>query len=176
MKKLLNISTLLLLLTFATADVAAQKFGYLNSGAILAVMPGVTDSDAALKTYQDSLVNVGNEKAAALKADFEAFMVIYQEGDVPPVKAQQKQEEFQRREQELVQYEQVIFDLVNNRRQVLIEPLITKLQAAIDEVGKEGSYTMIFEIGSSAVGFSAILFAPESEDISAQVKAKLGIE
>lgn len=176
MKKLLNISILLLLLTTAASDIAAQKFGYLNSGNILAVMPGVAASDNALKTYQDSLVTIGEERVAKLKADFEAFMVDYQEGNVPPIMAEQKQAEFQKREQDLGQYEQVIYNLVNQRRQELLEPLIAQLQTAIDEVGKEGEYTMIFEVGASVSGFSAILFAPESEDITALVKAKLNIE
>ncbi|MEZ4951983.1 MAG: OmpH family outer membrane protein [Saprospiraceae bacterium] len=175
MKKLLNISLLLSFLAVTATNLQAQKFGYLNSGSILAAMPGVEDSDQALKVYQDSLVTIGEEKAAALKTEFEAFAVEYQGGNVPPIKAQQKQEEFQKREQELVQYEQVIYNLVNERRQKLLEPLIGKLQEAIDAVGKEGGYTMIFEIGSSASGFSAILFAPEADDVSALVKAKLGM-
>lgn len=175
MKKLLNISLLLSFLAVTATNLQAQKFGYLNSGSILAAMPGVEDSDQALKVYQDSLVTIGEEKAAALKMEFEAFAVEYQGGNVPPIKAQQKQEEFQKREQELVQYEQVIYNLVNERRQKLLEPLIGKLQEAIDAVGKEGGYTMIFEIGSSASGFSAILFAPEADDVSGLVKTKLGM-
>ena len=114
MKKLLNISLLLSFLAVTATNLQAQKFGYLNSGSILAAMPGVEDSDQALKVYQDSLVTIGEEKAAALKTEFEAFAVEYQGGNVPPIKAQQKQEEFQKREQELVQYEQVIYNLVND--------------------------------------------------------------
>ncbi len=176
MKKLLKISMLLTLLAVTATNLTAQKFGHLNSASILAAMSGVEESDQALKAYQDSLVVIGEEKATQLKKDFETFMAEYNQGNVPPIKAQQKQEELQRREQELVQYEKVIYSKVNEKRQKLLEPLIGQLQNAIDEVGKEGSYTMIFETGSSAVGFSAILFAPESEDLTTQVKAKLNIE
>ena len=175
MKKLLNISMLLVFLAITATNLQAQKFGYLNSGSILAAMPGVDASDQALKVYQDSLITIGEAKAAALKTEFEAFAAEYQGGNVPPIKAQQKQEEFQKREQELGQYEQVIYNMVNERRQKLLEPLIEKLQETINSVGKEGNYTMIFEIGSSASGFSAILFAPDADDVSALVKTKLGI-
>ncbi|MEO1257940.1 MAG: OmpH family outer membrane protein [Bacteroidota bacterium] len=176
MKKILNISVLFAFLALATSGLTAQKFGHLNSGLILASMPGVVDSDIALKAYQDSLVVIGEERAALLKKDFEAFMVNYNGGNVTQVAAQQKQAEFQKREQELVQYEQAIYTLVNERRQQLLAPLITQLQEAIDAVGKEGGYTFIFETGASASGFSALLFSPESEDVSAPVKAKLGME
>ncbi len=176
MKKIFNISMLLAFMTVTATNLQAQKFGYLNSGNILGTMPGVEESDQELKIYQDSLVTIGEEKAAALKKEFETFAAEYQDGNIPPIKAQQKQEEFQKREQELMQYEQVIYNLVNERRQTLLEPLIVKLQNAIDEVGKEGGYTMIFEIGASAAGFSAILFAPEADDVSELVKTKLGIQ
>ena len=176
MKKLLNVSMLLVFMALTATNLKAQKFGYLDSGSILASMPGTTESDQALKSYQDSLVAVGEEQAAALKKEFEAFMVEYNGGGVTPIKAQEKQAEFQKREQELIQYEQVIFNLVNERRQKLLEPLVAELQKAIDEVGKEGNYTMIFETGAAAAGFSAILFAPEGDDVSALVKTKLGIQ
>ena len=167
---------LLAFLAMSATNLQAQKFGYLNSGYVLAAMPGVAESDQALKVYQDSLVTVGEEKAVALKSEFDAFMIEYNNGGVTPIKSQQMQEEFQKREQELVQYEQVIFNLVNERRQQLLSPLITKLQTAIDAVGKEGSYTMIFETGASASGFSALLYSPDADDISALVKAKLGVK
>ena len=175
MKKILNVSMLLAFLAMTATNLQAQKFGHLNSGLILAAMPGVGDSDEALKVYQDSLVTIGEGKAAELQKDFEAFMKEYEGGNVTPAAAQQKQTELQQREQELVQYEQVIYQLVNERRQKLLQPLIAKLQEAIDAVGKDGGYTMIFETGAAASGFSAILFAPDSEDIGGAVKAKLGM-
>ena len=82
MKKILNISLLLTILLISATIVSAQKYGYLNSGAILASMPEVTTSDVALKVYQDSLIAIGEEKAAALKADFEGFMKEYQDGTI----------------------------------------------------------------------------------------------
>ncbi|HHM21916.1 MAG TPA: OmpH family outer membrane protein [Bacteroidetes bacterium] len=192
MKKLLNTSVLLSLLLVAASNAGAQepqenqpgtqatekpqKIGYLNSMLILSNMPGVKESDEALKVYQDSLVAIGEQKAAALQKDVEAFMTEYNAGNVPPIKAREKQAEFQQREQELLQYEQVILSLVNERREKLLQPYIEKLQKAIDEVGKEGGYTILFETGPANTGFSALLYAPESDDISEKVKAKLGMQ
>ena len=176
MKKLLNISLLLTFVALTTNSLQAQKIGHLNSAAILAKMPGVNESDTALKEYQDSLVTAGEEKAAQLKKEFDDFLADYNEGNVPPVKAQQKQTEFQKREQELMQYEQTIYDMVNQRREELLAPLIDKLQDAINAVGKEGGYNIIFETGASASGFSALLFAPEGDNIAELVKAKLGMQ
>ena len=176
MKILLKISMLFAILAATSTNMDAQKFGHLNTSNILTLMPGVGESDTALKVYQDSLVTVGEAKATALRTEFEAFSTAYNAGDIPPVKAQEKQAEFQQRQGELQQYEQIIYNLVNQKRQELLQPLIVRLNDAIQAVGKEGGYTMIFETGASAIGFSALLFTPESDDITAQVKAKLNIK
>jgi outer membrane protein len=52
----------------------------------------------------------------------------------------------------------------------LLEPIITKVKTAIEEVAKEGSYTYIFD---SSAGI--LLYAKDSEDIMSQVKKKLGL-
>lgn len=176
MKILLKISLLFAFIAMTATNIDAQKFGHLNTSDILTLMPGVDESDTALKAYQDSLVAVGEAKAAALRSEFEAFSKAYNDGDVPPIKAQEKQAEFQKRQEELQQYEQLIYNLVNQKRQELLQPLIVQLHDAIQAVGKEGGYTMIFETGASAIGFSALLYTPESDDVTALVKAKLNIE
>jgi outer membrane protein len=50
--------------------------------------------------------------------------------------------------------------------------LLDRVQQAINEVGKEGGYNMIFDTSV----FNTILFAMDSNDIEPLVKAKLGIE
>jgi outer membrane protein len=46
------------------------------------------------------------------------------------------------------------------------------LQDAINEIGKEGKYTMIFDTSI----FNTILFARDSDDLEPLVKGKLGIK
>lgn len=175
MKKLLNISMLVAIMSLSSFALQAQKYGHINSANILVQMPEVADLDQQLVSFQDSLTAIGQEMANTLKSDFDAFMAEYNLGNVPPIKAQEKQTEFQQREQQLIQLEQVIPRQVNEKRQQLLQPLLVKVQEAIAAVGKEGSFTMIFENGASASGLNALLFAPDQEDITALVKAKLGI-
>lgn len=170
MKKVLKINLLFVLMAFATF-VQAQKFGHVNAGNLLAQMPGTQAADDSLKVFQDSLVAIGESRMKKLQAEAEAFFAKYQAGDVTPAVAQQKQAEFQKEEQELATFEQEVLNAVGAKRQELIEPILTKVQNAINEVGKEGGYTMIFDVSV----FNTILFAKESDDIEALVKAKLGI-
>ena len=126
MKKLLKISMLFAFLALTAVSIQAQKFGHVNSGNILTLIPETKASDDALKIYQDSLVTIGEERAKALRSDFDAFMVVYNEGSVTPVEAQKKQAEFQQKEQELVAFEQEVMNLVGAKRQELLEPIVVQ--------------------------------------------------
>jgi outer membrane protein len=86
--------------------------------------------------------------------------------------AQQRQEEFQKRESDLQAMEEAIMNEVAKKREELIAPLLEKVQNAIDQIGKEGGYTMIFDTSV----FNTILFAQNTADIEPMLKTKLGIQ
>lgn len=171
MKKL-QIITLSLFLLAAAGSLKAQKFGHLNSGNLLVQIAETKAADEKLKVYQDSLIALGEAKAKKLEEDFNSFAMEYRQGNIPPATAQQKQAEFQQREAELAELEEQIMEQVSARREELIAPILSRVQTAINEVGKEGGYTMIFDTSI----FNTILFAQDSDDIEPLVKAKLGIK
>lgn len=169
MKIVLKTNLLFILAIAFSASLQAQKFGHVNSGNLLAEMPGTGSADTLLMAYQDSLVAIGEERAKALEAEFAVFYESYQGGEVTPAVAQKKQQEFQRRDQELMAFEEEVANMVGMKRKELIEPFLIKLQAAINEVAEEGGYTMIFDTSI----FNAIVFAGDSDDIGELVLAKL---
>ena len=173
MKKLFKSSVLFaLVFTLASAAQAQQKFGHLNTGNLLVKMPETKGADDKLKVFQDSLVKIGQDGAKVFQAEVEAFSKRYYEvKDVTPMEAQKKQEEFQQKEAALKQYQDQVASAVAAKRQALIAPILDKVQKAIDEVGKEGKYNMIFDTSV----FNTILFAQESDDIEPLVKKKLGL-
>ena len=61
---------------------------------------------------------------------------------------------------------------VQSRRQELLEPIFGKAQQAIQDVGKENGFNLIFD--TSAV-LNAILFTRDSEDVMELVRKKLGL-
>ena len=52
----------------------------------------------------------------------------------------------------------------------MLKPIRDRIQGAIDDVAKENGFTYIFD---KSMGI--ILYADDSADVSAQVKAKLGM-
>lgn len=168
----IRIFLLQIFLLLALGTTQAQKFGHINVGNILVLMPETKGADSLLQVYQDSLVAIGQSRADSLKSDIRAFSKAYQEGLLTPKQAESKQAELEKRHQEILAFEQQVQNLVAIKREELLTPILEKLQNAIDEVGKEGGYYMIFD--TSVV--NTILYAQESDDLAPLVKKKLGIE
>lgn len=172
MKLLQKIFSTLSLLALLTASLQAQKFGHVNTGNILVQIPATKNADVKLKAMQDSLVALGETRAKAMQEEYIAFAKAYEEGNVPPVEAQRKQAEFEKKEQELAKLEDEIVAYIAQKRKELLNPILESLDKALKEVGKEGGYTMIFDTSV----FNTILFASDSDDLEAKVKAKMGIQ
>lgn len=172
MKKLLKFISIVLFLTTITNLLHAQKFGHLNTGNLLIQIPSTKTADDQLKVLQDSLVAAGQAHAKAAQEEYVAFSKEYQAGNVPPAEAQKKQAAFENKEKELAQLEDEISAKLAKKRQELLGPILDQLEKAVNEVGKEGGYTMIFDTSV----FNSILFAKDSDDIEPLVKAKMGIK
>lgn len=172
MKKVLKISWLAILFVglFATTSFS-QKFGYVNSAAILVQVPSTKTADNQLKTYQDELVKKGETMATNFQKEYEDFAKLYQGGGITPADAQKKQAELQKKQEEIVAYEQEVRYKLEGKRQELFEPILKKVEEAIQAVGKEGGYTFIFDTSVP----NTIVFVEEKDDVSTQVLGKLGL-
>jgi len=172
MKKLAKISLLLLVFgMMQVTSVMAQKYGHVNSGNIIAQLPETKAADSQLIAYRDQLVKKGEEMATAVQTEYQAFATEYQGGGVTPVEAQKKEAYFQAKQQELAQYEQKVMQDMEKRRTELYQPILERVQTVLDEIGKEGGYSMIFD--TSILAGNPILFAEDSVDLNAQVIAKM---
>jgi len=142
MKKLAKISLLLLVFgMMQVTSVMAQKYGHVNSGNIIAQLPETKAADSQLIAYRDQLVKKGEEMATAVQTE------------------------------ELAQYEQKVMQDMEKRRTELYQPILERVQTVLDEIGKEGGYSMIFD--TSILAGNPILFAEDSVDLNAQVIAKM---
>lgn len=149
--------------------VSAQKYGHLNFGNLLSSLDETQAADSTLANYQDQLVAKGEEMAKKWQQKAQAFAKKAQAGELPPVKQQEQQQKLEEERAKILEYEQDVSKKVQQRRKELLEPIIAKVEAAIDDVAKENGYVMIFDTSV----FNAILFAEESDDVMELVKAKL---
>lgn len=166
------IGTIILSLTclISTAQDASQKYGHVNSGNLLTQLPEVKQADESLKIVQDSFQTIEKGLLEIFEKEYVAFVKQANAGELPKLQIQKKQQEFQAKEEEIKTLRNKAQLEMISRRQVLLDPILKKMQDAVNDVAKEKGFTYIFDISSGA-----LLFANESEDIEALVKAKLGI-
>jgi len=167
-----GISICLFIFLLATSPVTAQKYGHLNFGNLLELMPDREKADEELKAFRVPLQEEYDAKVKKYKEMENALVKGINGGEYSRKQIEQKQVELQQKQQEIANYENSILQQLEKKRQDLLKPLIEKIDDAIAEVAKENGYIMIFD--TSIV--NGVLYAQDSDDIMPLVKAKLGLE
>ena len=168
MKKLVNASVLLLLFFSMMGVAQAQKFGYVNSAAILAEMPEVKQADANLEALQKQLQKKGQGMVEKLQQDYAAVRQKVDNGELSPLQQQQESDRLEKAQADIAKFEQDMVKQVQDKREELLQPIYDKVNTAIADVAKENGFQFIFDQG-------VLLYAEESQDVSTMVRAKLGM-
>ncbi len=149
----------------------AQKFGYVNSAAILTDMPEMKQMQSTLKAYESILKKDGEAKVAAFQQKQAAAAKKKGEGEMAPKEEETVTTELQKMQEELYAYGQKMEADMAEKQQKEMEPILSKVNTAIQDVAKEGGFQYIFDAQSGV-----ILYADESTDVTTLVKAKLGLQ
>lgn len=168
MRRILKISSLLVFLFAVTSTAMAQKFGYVNSTAILAELPDVKQADANLEALQKQLQKKGQGMLEQLQKDYQAIQERVARGELSPKEQEDEAKKLETRQQEIGKFEQEMVQQVQEKRNTLLEPIYKKVNDAIQAVAKENGFTMIFDQ-------AILLYADEAQDVSTMVRAKLGL-
>lgn len=172
MEKVLKIFALAAFVVFVAASSAVQsgnKIAYINSASIMAELPQVKSAQADLEVMQNQLQKKGEKMVEDYKATEREIVQKVQAGQMSPQQQEAEGKRLQDKQQEIAAFDQKMREDLAKKQQELFEPLQIKMQSAVDAVGKEGSYSMVFDISVPGV----IIYADEATDISSAVKAKL---
>lgn len=168
MKQVIQLGCLVLTLMLATVSLQAQKFGYINTAAILSEMPKVKQAEVSIQNFQTQLQKRGQEKLTAFQQKLATVQADVEAGKLSPLQQQEKQKELEAERNELAQFEQDMMNQIQDKRNKTLQPIYDELNAAIKAVAEENGYQMIFDQ-------SVLLYSDEGADVSELVKAKLGI-
>ena len=149
----------------------AQKFGYVNSAAILSELPEMKQMQSSLKAYETILKKDGEAKVATFQQKQEAAAQKKQRGEMTPKEEETVTADLQKMQEDLYAYGQKIEADMTEKQQKEMEPILAKVNTAIQDVAKEGNFQYIFDAQSGV-----ILYADESSDVTKLVKAKLGLQ
>lgn len=163
MKKLL-----LILMLCSPMTMFAQKFGHLDSQALLQSLPEAIAIQNKLqakgKEYQKQI----EEMQAELQRKGEAYEKA--KNTMNPTKQAESEKELQGLYAKIQQTAQDNQKAFNEEQQKLLGPVLDKVRKAIAAVAKRGGYTYIME---KAAGQPIYINEAISKDVTAEVKAQL---
>jgi outer membrane protein len=167
MKKITYI-LLLSFFCFGSQYVSAQKFGYLNSALLLSEHPDIKVADSELEALQLQYSNRLQKKVESLKTRYAELQG--KSETIAPKDLQIQAGKLQEEEAALQGEEQQLQTDLMKKREELYQPIIDKINEAIEAVAVAGGYQFIFDQSQGA-----ILYADESDDVAALIKAHLGL-
>lgn len=165
--------TLIALALFAAGIINLQaqtlKFGHINSADLIQLMPETKAADSAQVKYRKSL----EDQMKVMTAEYQNKLDAYQrqgstmDGTIKALKEKELEDLGGR----IQDFQQTAQESIQKKKEELYGPILKKAEDAIKAIAKEKAYSYIFDTSAGSV-----LFAQPSDDIMAQVKAKLGIK
>lgn len=144
------------------------KIGYIDSQALIDLMPQRDSVETQLIAYQKSL----EEQIGAMYLEYQNKVADYTNNvdGMSDIIKQTKEREIADLETRITEFQQNAERDFANKQQELYDPLITKAKNAINEVASANGYTYILDISMGVV-----LYYEGGENVLPLVKAKLGL-
>ena len=171
MRVILRAASAALLLVVLSAGAASgqsgQKFAYIRSSVLLDQAPGRAEAEAQFDketgAYRDQIKRM-SDSLTVLVGDFEKSQSTLSATvrDTRGRAIQAREAEYQRRTRELEQKAQ-------QRQSELVQPILDRVKASIEDVRVEGGYSFIFNMDQG----SPILAADKNLDLTDRVLMKL---
>jgi outer membrane protein len=155
----------------STSLVSAQKLAHVNSGLVMTALPDAKAAETKLASYKQQLEN----RYKAMMQEYQGKIADFQQKEslMTDVVKQSKVEEIKEMEARIQKFEVSSQESIQDKNEELYQVIVKKVKDAIVAVAKEGAYTYVFDY--SDLGGS-IIYADNSKDITAKVKAKLGLQ
>jgi len=173
MKSILKYTIVLMAMVALSVTADAQKIGYVDSGSLLSMMPKVKEAESNLEALGKQLQAKGQKMMQDFQVKYQDLERRAQAGDIAPKDQEAQVAMLKEEENKILQYEQEMQGQLAAKRDELLAPILEEVRNAIQTVAKENGYTYIFD-GSPGVG--VLLYADETTNVTALVKAKLGLQ
>ncbi|NDW12589.1 OmpH family outer membrane protein [Bacteroides sp. 214] len=150
----------------------AQKFGHVSSQEIAVLLPDWSKAETEMKDLQKAYADDLQRTEQEIQKKYAEFQADLQKGNVPENIQERRQKEIQDMVTKAQQFQEEAGQAMDRKQQELIQPIFQKVDNAIKEVGQAGGFTYIFDLSRTYIPF---INEAQSTDVTAQVKAKLGI-
>jgi outer membrane protein len=166
MRKFIKISCLLVMFTMVAMSTQAQKFGFIDSDALLFEMPKVKQAKANLEVLQKQLQTKGQNMVTEFQTKYQQLETQKAQGTITQKNLETELKKLEKKQGEIETFEQDMVRQLQEREAKELQPILDEVTVAIKAVAKENGYQFIFEK-------KTLLYFEEGMDVGAMVKAKL---
>src|SRR6056297_469369 len=171
MKRVLLVLTALVIASgFALAQ-KDLKIGHINSNVLVQQMPEFEQAQKELQKHANDLESALGEMQTELQTKYQNYSS--RADSLTPLLRQAKEEESTELQRRMENFRTSAQEDLRKKEMELQQPIITKVQKAIDDVAQENGFTYILD---AVEGGPVLYTAPSSIDITPMVKKKLGIQ
>ncbi|RDB05105.1 OmpH family outer membrane protein [Runella aurantiaca] len=153
----------------------APKIGWTNVDYILSVLPESKKIENELQIQQQQIQKAMQDK----QKEFEDKYKAYEQNATKwsEIIRADKEKELNRLQTDFQDFQRTSQESLQKKQQQLIQPVLIKINTAIEAVGKENSYTYILNMDGGAQTTPIILFAGSDDlNVSNLVLKKLGVD
>ena len=173
MRRFIGIAVLMIVVALVGQSATAQsfKFGHINSDELIQSMPEYDSATVKLEKFRKELVNAlelmqvewNNKSDSYQKESKNLSDIVKQTKEQELMDIQKRVQDFQTNAQTQLQ----------NKQTEVFQPIYSKVDKAIKDIGKENGFLYIFDVAKSA-----LLYFDEtkSTNVMPLVKTKLGLK
>ena len=157
-----------------TASAGPLKLGYTNIDYVLSQTPEAKDIQNQLTIQRTQSEN----ELKRMQKELEDKYGAYEKGaaQMSDVIKKDRETELQGLQARIQEFGRTAEQSLQTKYQQLVNPVVQKIQKAIDAVAKETGYQYVFNLDAGANTIPILLVAPEENNITELVLRKLGID
>lgn len=173
MRRFISIAALMIVIALAGQSLKAQsfKFGHINSDELIQSMPEYDSATVKLEKYRKELVNALELMQVEYNTKTEAYQKEIK--TLSDVVKQTKEQEIMDMQKRIQDFQTNAQTQLQNKQTEVFQPIYTKVDKAIKDVGKENGFFYVFDVAKGA-----LLYFDEAKSINVMplVKTKLGLK
>jgi outer membrane protein len=168
MKRIIGIAALVIFIASA-AQSQNLKFGHIDSDELIQALPEFDSANAQLETFRQELINTLELMSVELNNKSDAYN--RESKNLTDLVRQTKEQELVDLNRRIQDFQTNAQEQLQNKQIELFQPIYTKVEKAIRDVGKENGFIYIFNVGT-------LLYFDESKsvDVLPMAKTKLGLK
>jgi outer membrane protein len=167
------LSLLLIAFVFPAVSFAQSqelKFGHINVSELMSMMPERDSIQKEMQEYQKML----QREMQTMQQEYSQKLQQYQKNrsNYSEMVRKSKEKELQQMQGRIQEFSSTAQQDMQQKQQELMEPLMNKIENAIQRVGEENGYIYIFDTSAGAIVYQS----DQSENVLPLVQKELGLQ